>query len=341
VTRITLKQNEFMVRSSSSKLTRKVSPSENHKGRTMKISIGVPEGSWVYFMDIAKAFYRCCLECGLTEDDVELVKFRQLSDYNRGDINFFFGVHIFGLPLPDGKMQQIIKPEGAVWVWYQLEQLPYVEQSSQETVLRWHNTTKLLPLFDRVVVESSAKQKFLADNKVESSVLNCGFHSQYEVTAPKVEVKEPDWDVFFYGLITDRRRDIIEEIINRKLKLYPFAATFLSGAERLFAIRNSKAVINVHMSDVEYFEKPRIICDCLSNKAFVVTENLRHSEGFINGTHLVMASYADLVDVLEEWLAKSKEERDKIGEAGYTYISKEYRLLPGAEMLLKEVGLVA
>ena len=308
--------------------------------KVRKISIAVPEANWMYFEDIAKAVYRCCIEAGLSEEEVELAKFRTLDNYNRGEVNFIFGAHIFAMPDKEGNAPVINKPEGAVWVWYQLEQLPYVDQTSQENVIRWHSMMKIMGLFDKIIVESPAKKEFLKENKVESSIISCGYHEQYEVTTPKIEVAEPQWDVFFYGLITPRRRDIIEEILNRKIKLYPFASVFLTGSDRLFAMRNSKVVLNVHMSQVQYFEKPRIICDSLSNGAFVLTEDLRHPEGFVSQKHFMSAPYDHLVEALVEILEAEDGLRESIAEGGQEFVKTQYTLFPEVREFLKEVNLV-
>jgi len=300
-----------------------------------KVSITFPEQTGVWFSDIAKAFYKSFLELGYSAEEVEITRCETIDGYDRAELCIIFGAHWF---VEQGLEREIEKPDGVKWAWYQLEQLPYVDQSSSITLGRWNQMIKIVKKFDHVVVESPAKKEWLEKQGVTCGIINCGYHEIYdqrkkipeEILAN--EIRNKDYDVFFYGAITPRRKSIIEELLNRKVRIYPIGG-FLIGRERFFAIQNSKLVLNIHMNDVEYFEKPRIICDCLSNRGFVVTERLAHPEEFVSATPttpgcFISAPYDELVDTVEQWISEDMEEqRVAIAQAGYDFVRQEENLL--------------
>lgn len=80
---------------------------------------------------------------------------------------------------------------------------------------------------------------------------------------------DPDIDVLFYGSVTDRRREVFEQIRQRGLNLVTLFAVY--GAERDAHIARAKVVLNMHNHAAEIFEVVRVHY-LLSNSVAVVSE---------------------------------------------------------------------
>lgn len=296
----------------------------------MQISITVPSKVACWFDDIAKAMYSCCVDMGY---ETEITHCETINNYDRGELVIVLGAHYF----VENNITMFNKPEGVKWAWYQLEQLPYINNVTNETMNRWHQMVKIMEYFDYIIVEHEEKKKFLSVNNVESHIINCGYHPSYDLTGDFPDIDNPTFDVFFYGAITSRRRMVIEEILNRKMQLHPLPARFLNGRDRFFALRNSKVVLNVHMNAVPYFEKPRLVCDCFSNAAFVVSEHIEYPEEFIPNEHYIDCDYKDLVDTVEYWVKSANGNRKEIQNSAHDFVKNKYTLKPSVQSFLNEV----
>jgi hypothetical protein len=81
--------------------------------------------------------------------------------------------------------------------------------------------------------------------------------------------EDQDIDVLFYGVLNDRRRRILDQLIRDGLNVHAVAGLF--GAERDALIARAKVVLNVHFYDTKIFEVPRVSY-LLANRKAVVAE---------------------------------------------------------------------
>jgi len=301
----------------------------------MKIDITVPEEIKHWYLDIAKAMFKCCIDAG---HDTRITLCQTLDDYGDADLVVVCGAHYFA----EKNIHFLKKPEGVKWAWVQLEQLPYTTLSSDIAMRRWHQTVQLKEFFDVLIVESPEKKLFLSSQGVENVlVFNCGYHPLYDIQHKLPEFEgEPQYDVLFYGAITSRRREVLNELLNNGVKLYPFPAKFMEGKDKLFAMRNSKLVLNIHMNDVPYFEKPRLIVDCWSNRNFVVTEHIAYPEVFQAGEHYVSADYDNIANAVKESLKLTHGDRRAVADSAYKHLVENYRLEDSMEQLLVDLEIL-
>jgi spore maturation protein CgeB len=292
----------------------------------MKLSIATPKSVYPWSGEICMGLYYAAKELG---HNTEVTVVDTLDDYNRGDINLFLGAHWFSEKNKEGNVI-FNKPKDAIWVWYQMEQIPHHDSITPVTEWRWDQTVRIKDNFDWILAESPPKVKFLQSQNIKSDLLLCGYHSSHEWKVPEIN---KEFDLIFIGAITPRRAKVLERVLNEtKLSMFPMQP-FISGKEKYFALKKSRIYLNIHMNDLKAFEKQRIIVEGLTNRNFVLSESIDHLEGFRVGEHLGMAPYDDLVDSLHHYV-NHDEEREEIIRKGYDYVKKDYCIIPSLERVL-------
>ena len=129
---------------------------------------------------------------------------------------------------------------------------------------------------------------------------------------------------------TDRREEFIAANAqffaarNCHLRLVPieFAKTkqtrsYLPTPERNLLLQQSKILLNVHYSQLQYFEWHRALI-AIANRCCLITETCEGFEPLVPGKHFVMAKADDLTTCCEYYL-KHEEERVAIAEAAYDF----------------------
>jgi hypothetical protein len=126
---------------------------------------------------------------------------------------------------------------------------------------------------------------------------------------------EQDIDVLFFGCVNPRRAKVLNELIDRGVKVAH--SSDLYGAERDEAIARAKIVLNVHHYAAKIFEAARVSY-LLANRCFVVTEEAEHMPW--SGAY-VAVPYDRLVETCITYLAKHVE-RKRIAELGFDTFSR-------------------
>jgi hypothetical protein len=123
-----------------------------------------------------------------------------------------------------------------------------------------------------------------------------------------------DIDVLFYGMVNERRLNILTELHNRGLQVRALSGVF--GPSRDAWISRSKVVVNIHQFDGQPFEIVRVSY-LLANKRVVVSEHgadPADERGLESG--MVFANHRDIADRCVE-LCADKRARQELGERGY------------------------
>lgn len=129
----------------------------------------------------------------------------------------------------------------------------------------------------------------------------------------RIEAKEEDIDVLFYGCINDRRHHIIEQLLKRGVNVKTLFGTY--GKERDEYIARSKIVLNMHYYEARVFEMVRVSY-LLGNGRLVLSERGSSTEEeapFERG--IAFADYDHLVPRCLELLERP-EERAEIAKNG-------------------------
>jgi len=114
---------------------------------------------------------------------------------------------------------------------------------------------------------------------------------------------------------------------------------FLSGARKWEMLCSSKLLINVHRSELGYFEWQRAI-EAMINGCVLLSEHSLGFEPLIPGKHFVSASYGNL-DVALEGLLEDEDRLAQMRQSAYEYLRDELPLSESIGVLREAVSEVA
>jgi glycosyltransferase involved in cell wall biosynthesis len=160
--------------------------------------------------------------------------------------------------------------------------------------------------------------------------LPLGYHPLLEQSDVPAKPKR-DLDICVLAAMTDRREEFIAANAdffaarNCHIRFVPieFAKTeetrsYLPIPQRNALLQRAKILLNVHYSQLQYFEWHRALI-ALANRCCLITETCQGFEPLVPGKHFVMAKAEDLTTCCEYYLNR-KEEREAITEAAYNFV---------------------
>ena len=154
------------------------------------------------------------------------------------------------------------------------------------------------------------------ETKIKGKLFEIGY--QQELNRISLS-KSPDVDVLFYGAINERRKYIIDKLVENKIKVKCLFGVY--GENRDKWIANSKLVLNMHMYDSKVFEIIRVFY-LMTNSVPVVSEyekNTKTNNNYLNG--FKASSYDGLVKNIIN-LIENKIARRELGNKGSALIKK-------------------
>ncbi len=155
-----------------------------------------------------------------------------------------------------------------------------------------------------------------------------------------VDSLDVDWeqrplDLLFVGHLSDRRKIFFSEnapwLNNHKCFLHipPLNGPFLQGRGNALTTeaftglsQRSKILLNIHQSNLDYFEWHRLVFYGLWQKTLVLTETCHQIPGLIPGEHYLQCELEDMQSKIN-WLLnteKGREEAKRIRSAGYEFL---------------------
>ena len=129
---------------------------------------------------------------------------------------------------------------------------------------------------------------------------------------PEIEViprMEEDFDVTFIGALNDRRRETLDMIDSRGLKLGFMFDVW--GVQRDEVFARSKVVLNIHSVEAKIFQTPRVTY-ALANRRFVVSEtgSDRDLERMFDGGLVWGSSPREIADACEKYVRDDAARRE-------------------------------
>src|SRR4029077_18247548 len=180
--------------------------------------------------------------------------------------------------------------------------------------------------------------------------LPLGYHPLLEQSDVPAKSKR-DLDVCVLAAMTDRREEFIAADAdffaarNCHIRFVPigFAKTeetrsYLPIPQRNALLQRAKILLNVHYSQLQYFEWHRALI-ALANRCCLITETCQGFEPLVPGKHFVMANADDLTTCCEYYLNR-EEEREAIAEAGYNFVRERFTQKDNCRAFLKQIETV-
>jgi hypothetical protein len=126
-------------------------------------------------------------------------------------------------------------------------------------------------------------------------------------------------DVLFYGVLSDRRKKILDKIDCNKVILHKSPPVV--GPELWKYINNSKIILNISCYDNRHEADWIRLSPLLSNKTFVITESVG-DESFNSLKNVIPICDYDYIPTLVKHFLKSPTNRILWADKGFDYIRK-------------------
>jgi glycosyltransferase involved in cell wall biosynthesis len=177
--------------------------------------------------------------------------------------------------------------------------------------------------------------------------LPLGYHPLLEQSVVPAKSKR-DLDICVLAAMTDRREEFIAANAdffaarNCHIRFVPigFAKTeetrsYLPIPQRNALLQRTKILLNVHYSQLQYFEWHRALI-AVGNRCCLITEICQGFEPLVPGKHFVMAKADDLTTCCEYYL-NHKEEREAITEAAYNFVCARFTQEENCRAFLQQI----
>ena len=180
--------------------------------------------------------------------------------------------------------------------------------------------------------------------------LPLGYDPLLEQTDQSASSKR-DIEICLLAAMTQRREEFIAgnadffAAHNCHLRLVPigFAKTettrsYLPAPQRNALLQQAKILLNVHYSDLPYFEWHRALI-AIANRCCLITETCEGFEPLVPGKHFVMAKRDDLTTCCEYYL-EHEDERKAITAAAYDFICERFTQKDNCHAFLRQIDTV-
>jgi glycosyltransferase involved in cell wall biosynthesis len=180
--------------------------------------------------------------------------------------------------------------------------------------------------------------------------LPLGYHPLLEQSDVPAKSKR-DLDICVLAAMTDRREEFIAANAdffaarNCHIRFVPigFAKTedtrsYLPISQRNALLQRAKILLNVHYSDLRYFEWHRALI-AMANRCCLISETCEGFAPLVPGKHFVMAKAENLTACCEYYL-EHEDERKAITAAAYDFISEYFTQAQNCRTFLQQIQTV-
>src|SRR6266487_1219847 len=177
--------------------------------------------------------------------------------------------------------------------------------------------------------------------------LPLGYHPLLEQSNVPAKPKR-DLDICVLAAMTDRREEFIAANAdffaarNCHIRFVPigFAKTeetrsYLPIPQRNALLQRAKILLNVHYSDLRYFEWHRALI-AMANRCCLISETCEGFEPLVPGKHFVMAKADDLTTCCEYYL-EHEDEREAIAEAAHNFVRQRFTQKENCRAFLQQI----
>lgn len=196
------------------------------------------------------------------------------------------------------------------------EQLPHIGYPPSYFVVdRLQQFTRHKDLYDLYIEWSEMNGEFL---KTQFPGLNIAVFPHGFIDSGLIHVPTSgcEWDICFFGSMSDRREDILNELKKTKMRIYPKHEE-VWGPEKYDVMRKTILVLNMHFAETPpSFEAHRIF-DIISVGRPIVSEKMNGVPAALlnNGLSKAMFRYDELFDGIRTCLDRPAGVLDAIGSS--------------------------
>jgi hypothetical protein len=242
---------------------------------------------------------------------------------------FLFNLHDY-LSAPEGfSLPRVISTR---IYGFTLEQTPIQGGTSNWAVMRLSQVVYYSRFCDGVVVESECKRAALEKVGIPTITMELPFSPILE---KKPHRRKPEsnllYDGVMLGSISERRKETILDLTEHGFVFPPMNLLDKSDMleDKIKLIYPSSLGLNIHFSEMMYFEKPRILYDYMARGIPVVTELIMWPAPFKHGVDFIMASPLALASEILRMKEKlrtpeGKEELQTMADSAYETFKTHY-----------------
>jgi len=219
---------------------------------------------------------------------------------------------------------------------YNLEQTPITNYNSAWSSMRISQVARYGMFYDYVVCESDSKIKDVENLGFRVIKLDCMYHPNNDFGIN--HTLDKPYDVMFNGSGNDRREHLLQTLKNEGLVITPNPLPYAFKSDvKADLVSKTKICLNVHYSNMEYFEKPRLFNDLFMNKAVVVSESIQYPEVFKSTEDFYMVKYQNILPVIVTLIKKYNEDTFKLGINAYNKFKENYHYTKVIPEFLKQL----
>lgn len=232
-----------------------------------------------------------------------------VNQLDKDSINILVG-HILFLPEERYKRLSDLRDHGYVYIVFQLDVLDERSQYSPY----FKNYLKFIATAHQVWDYSQANMNYLI-RRGHTNVQHIPIGYSASLERVNHENKVKDVDIFFYGMLTERRLKILNKFHDRGVRIEVGFKVFGSARDEMIA--RSRIILNMHQSDTPHLEEVRIAF-LLCNRCFVLSETADH-DPYLGG--VVFCDYENLVEDGIHYLQNNMQaEIARVIDCGYSAI---------------------
>lgn len=218
------------------------------------------------------------------------------------------------------------------------EQMPHIGYPPSFFVMdRYQQFQRHKDVYDLYVEWSEMNGEFLKCQFPELNlvVFPHGFVDSGRIHLPTAQC---EWDVCFFGTLSARREDLLNELKKTKMRVFPKHED-VWGDEKYNVMQKSIVVLNMHFAETPLSFEAHRVFDIISVGRPIVSETMNGVPTALlhNGLSRAMFRYDQLLDGLRDFLEKPAHALDTIGGSLHFIAQHRYPMLKLTEIIFRNL----
>jgi len=214
-----------------------------------------------------------------------------------------------------------------------------LDEDSCKLIMRgylWLKRNAARGWLDHIFCSIPAREQFLQSRGISAHYAPLGYHP---IMGRRLKRQRDIEAVFIGNMKNCRRRGVVEDLrkkLDSKGITLHNAERPCFGAERTVLLNRAAISLNVPMVPWETTGLRFLMS--MACGAMVISEEIEDPTPYTPGVHFVQVGVSDIPDAMEYYL-DNHEERNRIVDAAYNYITRELTMENSIMKILREVGI--